>query len=96
MSAASLIATHLNASVGEILCDSEVEDSLRNGCIKGLNVQSEALLGSIFVEIEPRLIAKCALEVGSSIDKANMLYLDTLKSGFPKCVLWEKSIGHLI
>jgi len=96
MSASSLIAAHLNASVGKIVQDADIENSLRNGCLTAKSEQAKSLLCSMFIEIDPRLIVTCALEVGSTIKKANLLYSETLKNGFPKCLQWEVAIEHLL
>ncbi len=94
--ASSLISTHLNTSIGAILVEADVINSLKNGYLSGQSEKVNAVLGSLFFEIEPRLIAKCALEANSTVKQANFLYLDTLAHGFPKCPLWESSVEFLV
>ena len=96
MSAAALISTHLNAPYGAVVTESEVLDSIRNGCLAGRSEQANALLGNMFVEVEPRLIARCALEAKTTIQQAQLLYLDTLAHAHPRCRQWESAVEHLL
>lgn len=96
MTAAALIATHLNSPFGSIVANDDVLNSLRAGCLSASSENANAILGGLFVEIEPRLIAKCALEANSTVARANLLYLDTLVHHFPRCPEWESSVEFLI
>ena len=96
MTASSLITTHLNAPVGSILAGDDVLNSLRNGRLSAASEKANAILGAMFVEIEPRLIAKCALEANCTITRANLLCLDTLAHDFPKSPKWESSVEFLV
>lgn len=96
MSASALISSHLNAPFGAVLVESDVLDSLRNGRLSGQTEQANAVLGGMFVEIEPRLIGRCALEAHATIQQANLLYLDTVAHAFPKCPQWESSVEFLV
>jgi hypothetical protein len=99
MTASSLISSHLNAPFGDVLRESDVLDSLKNGRLSGKSDQANAVLGGMFVEVEPRLIARCALEAHVTLQQANLLYLeylDTLAHAFPKCAQWEASVELLI
>ena len=96
MNAAALISTHLNAPFGAVLVEADVLNSLRNGYLSAQSDRANAILGSLFVEVAPRLIAKCALEANSTVRQANLLYLDTLAHAFPKCPQWETSVEFLI
>lgn len=95
-SASSLIATHLNAPVGAVLAASDVLDALRHGRLSCKTDLANAVLGGMFVEIEPRLIAQCALEAGVNLKQANLLYLDTVVHAFPKCPQWESAVAVLV
>lgn len=96
MTASALIASHLNAPFGAVLVASDVIDALKNGRLSGKSEKTSAILGGMFVEVEPRLIARCALEAHVSLQQAHVLYLDTLAHQFPKCPQWESSVGFLV
>ena len=34
--------------------------------------------------------------LGLSLDAANQLYVDTMRSGAPRCPAWERSVGHMV
>lgn len=76
--------------------ESDVLNSLRNGRLSGQTEQANAVLGGMFVEVEPRLIARCVLEAHATIKQANLLYLDTIAHSFPKCPQWESSVEFLV
>lgn len=92
MNSVALITSHLNAPYGGVLCAQDLAESLCIGRLVGKTEQANALLGYLFVETEPRLIATCALEVGSSLLRANQLYLDTLAHHAPRCPQWEHAV----
>ena len=96
MTAVALISSHLNAPFGAVLMESDVLESLRNGRLSGRTEQANAVLGGMFVEVEPRLIARCAREAKVTISQANCLYLDTVAHAFPKCPQWESSVEFLV
>lgn len=96
MTSVALITSHLNAPYGGGLDHDDLVKSLCFGRLAGKTEQANAVLGYLFVETEPRLIATCALEVGSSLPSANQLYLDTLAHHAPRCPHWEHAVqGHL-
>lgn len=92
MTSSELISGHLNTPVGSVLTAEDVSASLKNGCLSAHSEKANAVLGGIFIEIEPRLIARCALEVSTTIEQANRLYRDTLAHGFARCPSWESSV----
>lgn len=96
MSAAKLIAGHLNAPYGPVVGEEDVVRAIRQGGVAAASAKSQAILSQIFIECEPRLVARCAVEIGSSYAAANMLYLDTLKQGASRSPAWEKAMGHLV
>ena len=96
MTASALIASHLNAPYGVVLMESDVLDSLKNGRLSGRSEKANAVLGGMFMEVEPRLIARCALEAQVTIKQANLLYLDTVAHAFPKCQQWESAVEYLV
>lgn len=96
MTALALIASHLNAPYGPVLAESDVLDSLKNGRLSASSEKANAVLGGMFVEVEPRLIARCALEAKVTIQQANRLYQDTIANAFPKCPQWESAVEFLV
>jgi len=96
MTASALIRTHLNAPYGAVLTESDVVDSLRRGRLSAHSETANAVLGSLFVEVQPQLIARCALDANTTLVQANRLYLDTLTHAFPRCPQWEAAVACLI
>jgi hypothetical protein len=96
MNSAALITSHLNAPFGAVLSAQDVAQSLCFGKLCAKTGQANALLAYLFVETEPRLIATCAREVGSSLVNANQLYLDTLAHHAPRCPQWERAVQELL
>jgi len=96
MTAAALISTHLNAPYGAVLTESDVVASLKYGRLSGQSELANAVLGGLFVEVQPQLIARCALEANTTLVQANRLYLDTLAHAFPRCPQWEAAVACLV
>ncbi len=96
MNASALITTHLNAPFGAVLMEPDVLNSLKSGRLSGRTELANGVLGGMFVEVDPRLIARCALEAHVTIEQANLLYLDSLAHSFPKCPQWEASVEFLV
>lgn len=96
MNSVALITSHLNAPFGAVLSAQDLAESLCFGKLSAKTVQANALLAFLFVETEPRLIATCAHEVGTSLVNANQLYLDTLAHQAPRCPLWEHAVQELL
>lgn len=92
MTAAALITTQLNSPFGAFFVESDVIDSLKNGRLSARTELGNAVLGRIFLEVEHRLIAQCGLDVHVTLKGVNLLYLDTLAQGFPRCPQWESSV----
>ena len=95
MSAAGLIATHMNAPYGRLIQDADVIASLRNGKLSAASADANAILGGMFGETAPALIARCAIEAGVSLKQVNVLYRDTLALGFMPCPKWEQVMEAL-
>lgn len=93
MSAASMIATHMNVPYGKIVSEADVIASFRNGKLSAASKDANGILGPFFNEIEPSLIIRCAKELGVSLQTANALYEDTLKRGFCASPAWEETVG---
>lgn len=89
MSAAGIIATHMNAPYGPIVTPSDVVNSLRAGKLSAATSQANAILGGMFAEVRPELIVRCSIEEGVPVDQARMLYEDTWRQGFARCPQWE-------
>ena len=91
-----LAVTHLNAPVGAIVSVEHLVQALRAGTVEGLDARAAAVLSSLFVELEPALIARCVRETGSDLRRANELYKETLADKLPRNPHWEEAIAHLI
>jgi hypothetical protein len=90
MSAASLIANHLNAPYGRIVTEGDVLSAIRDGSTVGLSDMKSSLISSMFTECRPELIARCASEAGINLKGANDLYLSILNSDGVQSLDWEK------
>jgi len=93
MNSVALITSHLNAPYGGVLRAQDLAESLCHGKLAAKTDQANAVLGYLFVETDPRLIATCALEVGATVAQANQLYLDTLEHQAPRCPQWERAVA---
>ena len=92
-----LAVAHLNAPVGELLTREQLASVLRGGSLNSLEdaPSAVALLSYLFVELEPQLIAACALESGSDLRLANQLYEDIVSRAMPRVAAWERAVAHL-
>lgn len=89
MSAAFLIANHMNVPYGKIVSEEDVAASFRNGRLSAATRDANGILGPFFNEIEPSLILRCAEELGVDFVTVSSLYEDTLKQGFCPSPAWE-------
>ena len=64
MTAASMIATHLNAPYGPVVTEHDVAESLRRGVPSASTPEANAILEALFVECEASLIQRAAAELG--------------------------------
>lgn len=71
MSAASLIATHLNAPYGPVVTEGDVAESLRRGVPSARTPEANAILEALFVECEASLIERAAAELGVPLRVGN-------------------------
>jgi len=95
MTAAALIAGHMNAPYGRVLDEQAIWNSLRNGKLSAGSERGNAILGAMFCEMEPQLIVRCAVEIKVPVAQANRLYQDTLAYGFMRCPAWERAMEVL-
>ena len=97
-SSLALAVAQLNAPVGPVVGEDDLACALRHGSLDavGGDPTKAALLASLFAELAPNIIAKCASEAGSDLGHANMLYEQTLKRGAPRVHAWEKAVEHLL
>ena len=89
MSAASLIATHLNAPYGEIVSADDVIASLKSGHLSASTKEANGILEALFTEVPPDLILKCADQVQAPLESVNHLYQVTLTLGLMRSQAWE-------
>ncbi len=97
-SALALAVTHLNASVGPVLCAEQLASALRAGSVRHVAMSSAgaALVGSMFTELPPSLILRCASEAYADVHSADRLYQEALADGLPPVREWEMSVEHLL
>lgn len=96
MTALSLIVTHLNAPYGPVVDAEDLRASLVGGQLHAHTEKAEAVLAGLFLEVEPRLIARGAQEAMATFEQANQLYLDTIHKGSARCPAWESAIENLL
>ena len=89
MSAASLIACHLNAPYGKIVSAGDVVASLRSGYFAALSEEANGILEALFTEVPPDLILKCANQVGAPLERVAHLYELALELGVMRSPEWE-------
>lgn len=90
MPAASLIATHLNAPYGRIVSARDVALSLISGRLNASTKAANDILSGLFVEIEPRLILRCAREEGAALQAVQELYEESVVRGCMRSPEWER------
>ncbi|MFE1574168.1 hypothetical protein ACFIQG_20515 [Comamonas odontotermitis] len=73
MSAAAMIATHLNAPYGPIVTESDVIQTLTIGRLSASSTQANALLEALFIECELGLIERAVRENGIAIEQVRLL-----------------------
>ena len=93
MSAASLIATHLNAPYGKIVSAEDVIVSLKSGHFAASSEEANRILEALFTEVTPDLILRCANQVGAHLDRVAHLYELALELGVMRSPEWEASIS---
>ncbi|MDH0901399.1 hypothetical protein N5C12_18955 [Comamonas aquatica] len=89
MSAASMIATHLNAPYGPVVSAGDVERSLRAGRFEGHTAAARGILAWMFVECEKSLIERAARELGVPSLLLQDLYQDSLRLMMHRVPAWE-------
>ena len=89
MSAATLIATHMNAPYGPVVSAGDVERSLRAGRFEGHTAAAHGILAWMFVECEKSLIERAARELGVPSQRLQELYQDSLRLGMHRMPAWE-------
>jgi hypothetical protein len=87
----------MNAPFGCELQTAQLVRALRCGKLADPDLEpGAALISYLFVELEPRTIANCALEAGSDLQRANELYPDIVSKSSPRSIQWEKAVEHLL
>lgn len=93
-----LAVCHLNASVGPKLSTEQLALALRTGSAFHEDFQpvASALILSMFNELTPRLILRCAAEVGADVRQADQLYREALSDFFAPSSEWESAVKHFL
>ena len=95
MTAAALIACHMNVPYGHVLDEQDVWNSLRNGKLSAGSERADAILAAMFCEVEPATIVRCAVEIKVPIAQVNRLYQETLGRGNLRSPAWEQAVEAL-
>ena len=95
MSAASLIATHMNVPYGKILTSQDIIASFKSGNFEAATEEGRSLLAWLFVEVQPGLILKCASEIQAPLENVNRLYQRTRELGLHRIPEWEYAVATL-
>ena len=95
MSAASLIAAHMNAPYGQIVRAEDVIASLKSGHFSASTKEANKILEALFTEVPPALIMKCAAQVQAPMEMVNHLYQASLALGLMRSQEWEDSTSSV-
>lgn len=93
-----LAVGHLNASLGRVLTVEQLASALRAGSVRRTSPSpaAAALISSLFTELAPNLILRCAAEAGADVEQVNQLYEEALADALPRAPAWETSVGHFL
>ena len=91
MSAASLIATHMNAPYGRIVSAEDVVASFKSGVFAASSKEANDILEALFIEVSPDLILKCAEQIQVPVEMVNHLYQAALDRGLMHSHAWENA-----
>ena len=92
MSAASLIATHMNAPYGRIVSAEDVVASFKSGVFAASSKEANDILEALFIEVSPDLILKCAEQIQVPVEMASHLYQAALDRGLMHSPAWENAV----
>lgn len=94
----ALAVGHLNASVGRVLTSEQLASALRAGSSRNVSPSPAvaALIRSLFIELAPELILRCAAEADADVQHVNQLYRETLADALPRARAWENSVEHFL
>ena len=95
MSAASLIATHLNAPYGKIVSARDVIASLRSGHFAAASDEANGILEAMFTEVSPDLILQCADQADAPLERVAHLYEMALELGVMRSPEWEDATSSI-
>jgi hypothetical protein len=88
-----MVATHLNASVGETLKPEHLITALQAGSIRTVPAAAGSLISYLFVETKPEQIMGCAFEAQASVQQIQSLYVESLHHNLPCVPNWERAVA---
>jgi len=91
MSAASMIATHMNAPYGPVVTTDDVVVSLHRGAFCAATGDANAILAAMFVECSRSLIERAGAELGVTAEQLQALYRESLRMGLMPVPEWSKA-----
>lgn len=88
---------HLNAAPGNLLTPGDLAAALRSGSVNHLvgDRTRTALVLSIFTELSPALIARCAVAAGADLEAVDRLYRHAVAAGLPAVPAWSDAVECL-
>lgn len=89
MSAASMIAAHLNVPYGPVVTKDDVVESLRKGTFWAATADAKDILISMFVECRRQLVERAGAELGVPATNLKGLYLESLRMGMHHVPEWD-------
>lgn len=95
MSAASMIATHMNAPYGLVVSEKDVAASLQSGHFSASSKAGKEILSAMFLEVDPSLIIKAAAQTQASLSSVMKLYMESLEMGLMPNSEWERHVGAI-
>lgn len=95
MSAASMIAAHLNAPYGPLVSTNDVEESLRNGELSASTPAARDIMEDLFVECGISLIERAAREMGLPLEQVQLLQRSIDKTRLARIKQAEDSQAEL-
>lgn len=95
MSAASMIAMHMNAPYGPFVSEQDVAASLQSGHFSASSHAGNDILSAMFQEVAPALIIKAAVQTHASLATVKMLYSHSLQLGLMPSSDWEQHVGAI-
>lgn len=91
-SAGSMIARHLSVPYGDgTVTAQDVFEVLTHGSLSGISSPARDVLAGLFTETSPASVLRAVRECGSTLEKAQTLYAQTLELSSSPSLEWERA-----